>query len=110
MSQTLKNKRALVTGNAPGTSSPSALVFEYRAGSSAAYNSANWYDQRITGWNLTPWFAPSGYGELYDVAWRPGTYCDEGLIVGADLSSNSLSPLYGVVVRFYDVNDSSCAP
>jgi hypothetical protein len=101
-------KRALVTGNGPWTTTPSALVFEYRGGTNSAYDSTKWIDQRILGWDKAPWYATSSSAtELYDIAWRPGTTCDEGLIVGADLGS-SFSPLYGVVIRFYDTNDGAC--
>ena len=45
--------------------------------------------------------------------WSGSSSCGHGrssyaLIVGRDLSSSSLSPTYGVIIRFYDLSDAAC--
>lgn len=96
--------RALAVGNAPTNF---AMIFEYRSGEVSGYVPGNWVNQSIQAFDKTPWFAGNGTA-LLDVAWRPGTLCDEGLIVGTDTSGNAWSPNYGLVLRFWDLDDGEC--
>ena len=97
-------KRALVVGRAIG-SPLAATVVEHRPLANINY-SANFIDQSIPNFDAAPYF---GHGNMHllDVAWRPNTLCDEGLIVGTD-NGSSFNPTFGTVIRFYDSNDSAC--
>ncbi len=99
--------RALVVGRATG-SPMAATVFELRSGLASAYNAQDWVNQSIGGFDKAPWVGNFNTF-LLDVAWRPGSGCDEGLIVGSD-TGPSASPTYGLAIRFYDSDDSGCAP
>jgi cysteine-rich repeat protein len=99
-------QRALVVGRAVGTPLR-ATVIEYRPTGPGAYGDLSWVDASIAGFGAPP-FSGNSNQHLLDVAWRPGA-CDEGLIVGAD-NGSSLSPTFGLAVRFYDSSQPVCSP
>jgi DNA-binding beta-propeller fold protein YncE len=99
--------RALVVGRATG-SPMAATVIEHRPGWSQAYSKSDWLNQSIPGFDKAPW-AASFNTFLLDIAWRPATLCDEGLIVGSDTGSAGQTT-YGLAIRFYDSDDPACAP
>ncbi|MBL8786348.1 MAG: hypothetical protein JNJ59_15715 [Deltaproteobacteria bacterium] len=99
--------RALVVGRVIATP-PYAVVVEQRAGTDLGWR-ANFVDQSIPNFNAAPWNGNNSSMHLLDVAWRPGTTCDEGLIVGTD-SGSTFSPTFGMAIRFYDQDDPACAP
>lgn len=97
-------KRALIVGRVIG--SPAyATVIEHRP-TNAAW-SASFVNQSISGFTSAPWSGNSSSQYLIDVAWRPNTACDEGLIVGAD-SGSSFSPTFGFAIHFVDLDDPAC--
>ncbi len=98
--------RALIVGRVigPGTS---ATVIDYRP-TGRAWEPSAMFDSSIGAFDQAPWFGNTSSMHLLDVAWRPGA-CDEGLIVGSD-NGSTFSPTFGTVARFYDSNDSDCAP
>jgi hypothetical protein len=85
-----------------------ATVIEHRPGWSQAYSKSDWLNQSIPGFDKAPW-AASFNTFLLDIAWRPATLCDEGLIVGSDTGSAGQTT-YGLAIRFYDSDDPACAP
>lgn len=99
--------RALVVGRATGAPL-AATVIEHRPGWSQGYSKSDWLNQSIPGFDKAPW-AASFNTHLLDVAWRPNTLCDEGLIVGSDTGATG-QPNYGLAIRFYDSDDPACAP
>jgi len=99
--------RALVVGRVIG-SPPYAVVVEQRAGAATAWQ-ASFIDQSIRDFDEAPWLGNTSSMHLLDVAWRPGTACDEGLIVGTD-SGPSFSPTFGMAIRFQDQADPACPP
>ena len=97
--------RALVVSRPTG-SPLQGSVFDYRAGSTSVYSAAAWYNVSINDFDEPPY--NGGFNtHLLDVAWRPGSTCDEGLIVGAD-NGTAFNPTFGLVVRFYDADDPDC--
>lgn len=99
-------QRGLIVGRPVGTTLRGTVI-EYRPTSVGAYDDASFIDVGIDNFALTPWFGNSNE-YLLDVAWRPGA-CDEGLIVGMD-NGSSLSPTFGLAIRFYDTSQSVCVP
>lgn len=99
--------RALVVGRVIATP-PYAVVIEQRSGDDLGWR-ANFVDQSIPDFASPPWNGNNSSMHLLDVAWRPGTTCDEGLIVGTD-SGSAFSPTFGLAIRFYDQDDPACAP
>lgn len=99
-------QRALVVGRAVG-SPLRATVIEYRPTAPGAWDDLSWVDSSIAGFSSPP-FSGNSNQHLLDVAWRPGV-CDEGLIVGAD-NGSSLSPTFGLAIRFYDSTHAPCTP
>lgn len=96
--------RALIVGRVIG--SPAyAVVVEHRPTGSAFQSS--FVDQSIRNFADAPWFGNTSSMHLLDVAWRPGTGCDEGLIVGTD-SGASFSPTFGTAIAFHDDDDPAC--
>ncbi len=96
--------RALVVGRVIGNPAY-AVVVEHRP--TGPGWTATFFDQSIQGFLNPPWSGNSSSQYLLDVAWRPRTACDEGLIVGSD-SGSSFSPTFGYVIRFYDLDDPAC--
>lgn len=94
--------RALIIGRATGAPS-AATVIEHRP-TGAAW-SASFVNQSIANFTAAPWFGASTQ-QLFDLAWRPNTACDEGLIVGAD--SGTSSPTFGFAIHFVDLDDPAC--
>lgn len=96
--------RALIVGRVIGNPAY-ATVIEHRP-TNAAW-SASFVNQSITGFTSPPWSGNSSSQYLIDLAWRPNTTCDEGLIVGAD-SGSSFSPTFGFAIHFVDLDDPAC--
>lgn len=96
--------RALIVGRVIGNPAY-ATVIEHRPTSTAW--SASFVNQSIAGFTSPPWSGNSSGQYLIDVAWRPNTTCDEGLIVGAD-SGSSFSPTFGFAIHFVDLDDPAC--
>jgi hypothetical protein len=99
-------KRGLVVGR-PSGFPLGGTVLEYRASGTGTATASEFSDVSIANFTATPWFG-NGNEYLMDVAWRPGT-CDEGLIVGMD-NGSSLSPTFGLAIRFYDTTQPTCVP
>ena len=99
-------KRALIVGRAIG-SPLTATVIEHRPAVDGTFT-PTFVDQGIVAFDAAPFF---GHGSMHllDVAWRPNTACDEGLIVGSDKGS-AFSPAFGLVIHFYDAGDPACKP
>ena len=97
--------RALIVGRAVG-SPLEATVVDHRPLQATGFNAAALLDVSIQGFGVTPWFGNSNV-HLLDVDWRPGTLCDEGLIVGTD-NGTSWSPTFGLALRFVDPDDPWC--
>ncbi len=97
--------RALVVGRATGTAL-AATVSEHRPGKATSYPASVWVDQSITNFAANPWNGNLNT-LLLDVAWRPNSVCDEGVVVGTDTADGSG---FGLFIRFYDANDPACAP
>lgn len=95
--------RALIIGRATGAPS-AATVIEHRPVGPTW--SASFVNQSIANFTAAPWFGTSTQ-LLIDVAWRPNTTCDEGLIVGADSGSSS-SATFGFAIHFVDLDDPAC--
>ncbi|HRE89500.1 MAG TPA: hypothetical protein PK095_10195 [Myxococcota bacterium] len=95
--------RALIVGRVIGNPAY-ATVIEHRP-TNAAW-SASFVNQSITGFTSPPWSGNSSSQYLIDLAWRPNTACDEGLIVGAD--SGTSSPTFGFAIHFVDLDDPAC--
>ncbi len=98
--------RALIVGRAIG-SPVTATVIEHRPAVDGTFT-PTFVDQGIFGFDSKPFF---GHGNMHllDVAWRPNTPCDEGLIVGMD-NGSAFSPAFGLVIHFYDTADPACVP
>jgi hypothetical protein len=96
--------RALIVGRVIGNPAY-ASVIEHRP--TGPGWSATFFDQSIQGFTSAPWSGNNSTQYLLDVAWRPRTACDEGLIVGSD-SGSSFNPTFGYVIRFYDLDDPAC--
>ena len=99
-------KRALIVGRAIG-SPLSATIIEHRPGANGGFDSL-FVDQSIINFESAPFF---GHGNMHllDVAWRPNSVCDEGLIVGSDKGS-SFNPAFGLIIYYYDTADPACTP
>lgn len=99
-------KRALIVGRAIGNPL-SATVIEHRPGTDGGFDGL-FVDQSIVNFDGAPFF---GHGNMHllDVAWRPNSVCDEGLIVGSDKGS-SFNPAFGLIVYYYDTADPACTP
>lgn len=96
--------RALIVGRVIGNPAY-ATIIEHRP-SQAAW-SATFVDQSIPNFTAPPWSGNSSGQFLIDVAWRPNTTCDEGLIVGAD-NGTAFSPTFGFAIHFVDLGDPAC--
>ncbi len=81
-----------------------AKVFDHRP-SGPAYN-GSWLDVSLPGFDSPPYNASSST-TLWDVDWRPGSLCDEGLIAASD-NGSQFSPSFGILLRFYDQDDPDC--
>ena len=99
--------RALVVGRAVG-SPLAATVVDYRPLDTTGWQPSALLEVSIEDFSAPPWSGNSNV-HLRDVDWRPGTACDEGLIVGSD-TGTSLSPSFGTVIRFMDPDDPWCGP
>lgn len=98
--------RALIVGRATGNPL-SGTVIELRP-SGDEFLASDLIHQGIPGFDKAPWHATFST-HLWDADWRPASACHEGLIVGTD-NGSGLSPTFGLVIRFYDVDNPSCSP
>ncbi|GMV40855.1 MAG: hypothetical protein AMXMBFR64_25710 [Myxococcales bacterium] len=96
--------RALIVGNAIGTSLR-AIVVDHRPAGNPAFDSSAFIEQSISGWSNPPYSMTSD-ADLLAVDWRPGE-CDEGLIVGSD-PATTWNPTFGTIIRFRDQDDPDC--
>ena len=97
--------RALVVSRPTGLPLQGS-VFDHRPGGNVDYDATTWTNVSIPAFGDAP-YNGSFNTHLLDVAWRPNSLCDEGLIVGAD-NGSSFSPEFGLIVRFYDEDDPDC--
>jgi len=95
-------RRALVIGT---TWSGTVRILEHRP-KGEAFDADDFVPQALTGFDQKPFFAQSDT-RLGAAAFRPGTACDEGLIVGDD-AGGVWSPTFGMVVRFRDTDFLDC--
>jgi len=97
-------KRALVIGRPWGD--PLTLhILEHRPVSDT-FSGDDFIAQHIPDWDASPFFANSNT-YLTAAAFRPGTKCDEGLIVGDDPGTVS-APSFGTIVIFRDTDSLDC--
>ncbi len=97
--------RALVVGRAVG-SPLAATVVDYRPLDTTGWQPSALLEVSIEDFDAPPWSGNSNV-HLQDIDWRPGTECDEGLIVGSD-TGTSFNPDFGTIVRFVDPDDPWC--
>jgi hypothetical protein len=97
--------RALVVAGSTGNP-VEAKVWDHRPSGPGGYNAATWTDVSIAGFGNPPYNGDFD-SDLLDVDWRPGSLCDEGLMVGSD-NGSSFSPTLGLLVRFWDQDDPDC--
>jgi hypothetical protein len=97
--------RALVVARPTGLPLQGS-VFEHRPINKSQYDSEAWTNVSISGFDEAP-YNGSFNTHLLDVSWRPGSACDEGIIVGAD-NGTTFNPTFGLVIRFYDEDDPDC--
>ena len=97
--------RAILTGRATGYELRGVVV-ELKASPGESFSSSTLVDQSIEAFDETPWLAtPTTY--LHQGAFRPGSSCTEGLIVGSD-NGDDTTPSFGLIIRFYDPFDPDC--
>ena len=97
--------RGLITGRSFGNPLKGTVV-EYRLLEGVAATAGTFTDQSIPGFGSAPYNANSNT-YLHAVAFRPGTDCEEGLIVGSD-NGTSWSPTFGLAIRFEDPTNPHC--
>ena len=97
--------RLLILGRAFGNPLKGTVV-EYRLFPGVGATSGIFVDQSIPGFGAAPYNANSNT-YLRALAFRPGTDCEEGLVVGSD-NGTSWSPTFGLVLRFEDAVDPAC--
>ena len=94
--------RMLVLGRTMVTK---GTLVEYRP-AGAAFEPGTWVDQSIPDFTEAAGQATSST-HLHHAAFRPGSACAEGLIVGAD-NGPLWSPTFGLLIRFVDSGDPDC--
>ncbi len=97
--------RAFIVGRAFGNPLKGTVV-EYRLFPGVDATAGVFVDQSIPGFGAAPCNANSNT-YLRALAFRPGTDCEEGLVVGSD-NGTSWSPTFGLVLRFEDAVDPAC--